>query len=244
MAIDFSAFKEIEFPKHSDIVYVFYYVHSVGKEPIPFYVGESSRHFGRFGDYISANFSASTDFKVGEAVKYLRERGFLVVVKFQESLSRRKHEKQILDELGMTFHLLNELRGFRYRTANITDERQVIHNFIDKIIENPFKTTQATQISTPRPNKSVSRSVLGARKSAQNTSGLSVPQQVLQICQDLAAKNEIIYRKDILRMARDRGLNEVSVLPADYCDNTQTGRHSSYKFLHSVGRGMYKLIRP
>ena len=79
MTIDFSTFAEMEFPQHRDIVYVFLYVPDEGAEPVPFYVGESSRHVGRFGDYMSANFTASTDFKVGEAVKYLQKSRFRVL---------------------------------------------------------------------------------------------------------------------------------------------------------------------
>src|SRR3990172_2147914 len=83
MTIDFDAFEEMEFPPYSDMVYIFFYVRGEDTERVPFYVGESSRHVGRFGDYVSAKFSAPTDFKVGEAVKYLRKRGLRVVIKFR-----------------------------------------------------------------------------------------------------------------------------------------------------------------
>lgn len=105
MTIDFSTFEEMEFPKHRDIVYVLHYIQGEGAKTIPFYVGESSRHVGRFGDYVSANFTAATDFKVGEAVKYLREKGLRVVIKFQESHNRKEEEKRILQHLRSTFKL-------------------------------------------------------------------------------------------------------------------------------------------
>jgi hypothetical protein len=134
MRIDFSDFQEMEFPRHRDIVYVFHYVIGDDNDAVPFYVGESSRHVGRFGDYMSANFSASTDFKVGEAVKYLRERGARIVVKFKESSDRREEEKQLLHKLRHSVKLLNDLKGYRYGAADIDDERQKIHRFIDEIL--------------------------------------------------------------------------------------------------------------
>ncbi len=72
-------------------------------------------------------------------------------------------------------------------------------------------------------------------------SNLSVPERVRLICQELSARGTIILRKDILILAKERGINEASVLPADYCDNTETGKWSRHSFLHSVGPGKYIL---
>jgi hypothetical protein len=241
MTIDFTTFQEMEFPRHRDIVYVFHYVDGDGSSSIPFYVGESSRHVGRFGDYMSANFSASTDFKVGEAIKHLRKRGLRVVVKFRESHDRREDEKQILHELRKTVRLLNDLKGYRYGSADIAGERQKIHQFIDDIIENPFGTVRAIQSSTPLRHKATSTSMVSSQSGAPVDSNLSVPERVRLICQELAAEDKIIHRRDIFRIAKERGINEGSVLPADYCDNTQTGKWSKHSFLHSVGPGRYVL---
>lgn len=43
-------------------------------------------------------------------------------------------------------------------------------------------------------------------------------------------------------MAKPLGINESSILPADYCNNTKTGDYSPHKFLHSVGYGKYVLL--
>ncbi|RTL55590.1 MAG: hypothetical protein EKK46_06650 [Rhodocyclaceae bacterium] len=236
MTIDLSAFQEMEFPQHRDIVYVFHYLTDNATEPVPFYVGESSRHVGRFGDYMSANFSASTDFKVGEAVKYLRKRGARILVKFKETHDRREDEKLLLHKLRRSVRLLNDLKGYRYGEADIDDERLKIHRFIDEILTPAETTKPAPQ---PRIRKQAPSNAPPPNRNP--LSELSVPERIRLICQELAAGDKIIRRKDILRLAKERGINEGSVLPADYCDNTETGKWSKHSFLHSVGPGRYVL---
>ena len=46
---------------------------------------QSSRHVGRFGDYVAAKFTASTDFKVGEAVRQLRDHGCKVFIRYKRT---------------------------------------------------------------------------------------------------------------------------------------------------------------
>jgi hypothetical protein len=241
MTIDLDGFEQMEFPQHRDIVYIFHYVRGEGSEPIPFYVGESSRHVGRFGDYVAANFSASTDFKVGEAVKYLREKGVRVVVTFKESPDRKGEERRLLQHLRSTFRLLNDLKGYRYGSADADGERLKIRQFIDLLLETPCPIERAAEV----PKKLAVEGVgtIGDRPScrASRDADLTVPERVKLICQELGAGGDVIKRQDILRIAKQRGLNETSVLPADYCDNTETGKWSSHSFLHSVGPGRYIL---
>lgn len=229
MLVDFSAFQEIEFPRHRDIVYILHYVRN--DVPLPFYVGESSRHVGRLGDYVSANFTAATDFKVGEAARHLLGQGLRVVVKFQESANRKADEKRILQELRRTYRLLNDIPGYNYEKADETDERKRIHRFIDEILEDPYCSKPiATTAKMSAPQTAVADSNL-------------LPDKVRKICQELVVVtgNKVIKRQDILRLAEKRGLHLPSVLPADYCDNTETGKWSRHSFLHSVGRGKYTL---
>lgn len=190
---------------------------------------------------MSANFSASTDFKVGEAVKYLRQRGLRVVVKFKESLDRKGEEKRILQHLRGTFRLLNDLKGYRYGSADANGERLKIQQFIDQILESPYRVEPAAH--APRKRASEIGGASGARPpgKALGNANLSVPEQIRLICQELAGEAEVIKRQDILRIAKQRGINEASVLPADYCDNTETGKWSRHSFLHSVGPGRYIL---
>lgn len=123
-------FHDIEFPLDPDIVYIIYLVKD--ENEIPIYVGESSRNIGRFGDYVSAKFSASTDFKVGEAVKYIQTLGYNVRIKYKETLDRKNKEREILNNLRERYHLLNDLSGFDYSIANQLDERSKIHEFVSK----------------------------------------------------------------------------------------------------------------
>jgi hypothetical protein len=115
-----SDFVELPFPDDGDIVYVLCFVRTGQTDCVPVYVGESSRHFGRFGDYVSGQFSAPTDFKVGEAIKWLRERDYRVIIKYKESTSRREEEASLIASLkGQPLTLLNDLKGYNYRSAHL-----------------------------------------------------------------------------------------------------------------------------
>jgi len=53
----------------------------------PFYVGQTRRLRGRMEDYCLAQFQASTDFRVGESVRYLRgTKGYQIVLRYRPSL--------------------------------------------------------------------------------------------------------------------------------------------------------------
>jgi hypothetical protein len=131
----FEEYQTISFPSDRDIVYI------IGIEEkarfIPIYVGESSRNIGRFGDYISAQFTAPTDFKVGVAIKYLMKKGHKVVIKYRNSSDRRKDQDDVIREIKTAgFRLLNDLQGYDYTTANRDEETRKIEDFIEGIIEN------------------------------------------------------------------------------------------------------------
>jgi hypothetical protein len=130
----FEEYQTISFPSDPNIVYI------IGVEEkarfIPIYVGESSRNIGRFGDYISAQFSAPTDFKVGVAVKHLMKKGHKVVIKYKNSSGRRKEEGDVIREIKTAgFRLLNDLQGYDYRTAKKDEETRKIEDFVEGIIE-------------------------------------------------------------------------------------------------------------
>lgn len=114
-ALDFSGFAEIAFPEKADIVYVLCFKRKGSNDCIPFYVGESSRHLGRFGDYVSAKFAASTDFKVGEAVKQLRVHGE-VIFRYKATNYRRAKEKSWIESI--------EKKGGRVHHQDFAQEKQ------------------------------------------------------------------------------------------------------------------------
>ena len=130
----FDDFKTLDFPSaRVGVVYVLLYV-ADGAE-VPFYVGETERFTGRMDDYLWADFKASTDFKVGEAVKYLQSaKGLKVIVRYKESADRQKEEKQLIARLRAEgFRLLNDLKGYVYRTANEQTERLAVQQFCEML---------------------------------------------------------------------------------------------------------------
>jgi len=81
------------------------------------------------------------------------------------------------------------------------------------------------------------------RRIIEKRNDLSIPEVIKSICEELGTNCKVISRKDILAKAKELGINESSVLPADYCDNTKTGQWSEYNFLHSISPGRYILAK-
>ena len=126
-------FDVIDFPKNTSAVYIILFVKN-GKE-IPLYIGQTKRLYGRIGDYGTANFTASTDFKVGEAIKYLWNKEMKVIIRFSFSEDRKKKETEIIKILQSEgYRLLNELKGYKYENDNENVERERVRKFCDNII--------------------------------------------------------------------------------------------------------------
>lgn len=131
----FDGFAEFDFPRQGDIVYVLCFKSAEMTEFTPFYVGESSRHVGRFGDYLMAHFSASTDFKVGRAARRLHELGCEVVVRYKPVTDRKGEERKLIASYEAAgLQLLNRLQGYRYRTASEADEVAKVEMFVKQIL--------------------------------------------------------------------------------------------------------------
>jgi hypothetical protein len=158
-----------------------------------------------------------------------------------DSKSRLVDEKRILNDLRGTFRLLNDLTGYRYKTADVKKERQKIHEFIDMIFAHPYSSGHVSKATQKSTSENFARQSAKALSRTGSAPYFSVPERVRQICQELANENKIIKREDILRVAGERGINKSSVLPADYCDNTETAKWSRHSFLHQIGRGRYIL---
>jgi len=127
-------FVEIPFPANGDIVYIIGIKR--GNRFHPFYIGQSSRNIGRFGDYLKANFSAPTDFKVGEAIKYFFKKRCEVVIKYRESQNRTEDENALIKkykESGAS--LLNVLQGYDYRRDDESKEREKVQEFVDNFLK-------------------------------------------------------------------------------------------------------------
>lgn len=144
-AFDFSGFTELAFPKNANIVYVLCFKRHGSPDDTPFYVGESSRHLGRLGDYVSAKFAASTDFKVGQAVKQLQVHGE-VTFRYKDTNDRRSEEKKWIETIeAKGFKLLNRLGGYNYTKANEADEIRKVGEFVASLLSNTNQTVRPHQ---------------------------------------------------------------------------------------------------
>jgi hypothetical protein len=90
-------------------------------------------------DYCSKQFAAATDFRVGEAICYIRGiRGFKIIVRYKPSLdrqARKKDEYLIVRDLQTSgVRLLNDLVSYNYNEADEQDERETVHKFCDILI--------------------------------------------------------------------------------------------------------------
>jgi hypothetical protein len=146
--MNFEDFSVLDFPIErgpillpGGFVYVFCWV-ADGIE-IPFYVGQTNRFSGRMHDYDLANFKASTDFCVGEAVKYLKgTKNYRVVVRHRPSPDPPKEEKAIIRRLlASGVWLLNCLPRYDYRADSQAEEREVVHRFCDMFTCNRIGVT-------------------------------------------------------------------------------------------------------
>jgi len=82
--------KRITFPFDPKIIYVV----KIRKETEikPIYVGMSeTRNIGRFGDYVSCQFSATADFKVGVAARHLASKGYEIMIDYRSSCISQVH---------------------------------------------------------------------------------------------------------------------------------------------------------
>ncbi|MDI1326552.1 MAG: hypothetical protein PSV23_07105 [Brevundimonas sp.] len=114
--MNFDGFTSISFPKDDDIVYVLCFKKLGDSSETPFYVGESGRGTRRLGDYLTAQFAAPTDFKVGVVIKALQALGAEVIVKYRRSDDRKAEEKQLIQEVAKYYPLLNDESNFNYKS--------------------------------------------------------------------------------------------------------------------------------
>jgi len=99
----------------------------------PLYVGQTGRLCGRIGDYTTAQFHAPTDFRVGEAIKYLlTQKPCRVDFFYRPSEAHLQDEKVLIREFLLAgYTLLNFLAAFDYKTANRDEERLLVHRFCE-----------------------------------------------------------------------------------------------------------------
>lgn len=114
-----------------------------GKE-VPFYVGQTQAIWGRMNDYHWAEFQANTDFRVGQAVRYLAEKKLSVVVKYKQSApierDRVKEEQQIISILKNDGRTLLNHRRTPYEYS--TDDPEAVIKEIRKVVDEILASAQ------------------------------------------------------------------------------------------------------
>ena len=85
---------------------------------------------------MSAQFAAATDFKVGVAVKALRNSGCEVFVSYQPSSNRREDEAKLIAQYSEQGHrLLNAERSYNYKSAEKAAEQERIEEFVAALLQ-------------------------------------------------------------------------------------------------------------
>jgi hypothetical protein len=133
--MNFEGFSTIEFPpinrETPGFVYVWFLISESGE--VPFYVGRTTRIWGRLDDYYWAMFSAPTDFRVGEAIRHLGRSGYRVIVKYKASADPAKEEAEIIKDLrGSGRILLNQ--GLDCAKADKSKQLVEVQKFIDRLL--------------------------------------------------------------------------------------------------------------
>ena len=137
--MDFEGFTSVDFSTKSDVGFVYVLCCLDKESEIPFYVGQTQSIWGRLDDYHWADFQASTDFRVGEAAKYLRAKNLRIVAKYKASAERRIEEGEIIDALHKEGRrLLNDCPGYHYKTAIPEAERAKVQQCVEDILRSPI----------------------------------------------------------------------------------------------------------
>jgi hypothetical protein len=142
----FEGFEVVEFPPIEGFIPKgrkgFVYVISWERDTldVPFYVGETGWLLGRMKDYGVRSFAASTDFRVGECIRYLKEmKKYQINVRYKGSSDRKaereREEGDIIEELHLSGALLlNHFRGYSYRVDDKTKEKKRLQIFCEALI--------------------------------------------------------------------------------------------------------------
>ena len=142
MKPNFEGFTTVDFPPPNGslpgppqgFVYVFFWIDD-GVE-VAFYVGETGRLAARINEYCMAGFGACTDFRTGEAIRYLigvKKRR--IILKYRPSKNQKEDEKQLIRDLLLSgVRILNSFPGYDYRYADKAEERQAVQNYCDMFV--------------------------------------------------------------------------------------------------------------
>ncbi len=76
-------------------------------------------------------------------------------------------------------------------------------------------------------------------------SELTIPIKVKQVVKEKFG-SRVFSKQELIDALKEkfRNINKSSILPADYCVNKKTGRHSKWKFLFWIESGKYRMYDP
>jgi len=138
--MNFDGFSSITFPRDEEVVYVLCFKRPGSLEEIPFYVGESGRGTRRLNDYITAQFAAPTDFKVGVVVRTLQRAGAEVIVKLKRSEDRKTEEAKLIREAAAHYPLLNHEAGFNYKSDDRAEQLRRFESVATALLTGTYMT--------------------------------------------------------------------------------------------------------
>ena len=100
----------------------------------------------RIAEYLFADFQAQTDFKVGVAIRYLKNtKGVRVEIGQKHSSELFQDEGDIIRELrSKSVRLLNQHSGYDYRSADRDSEKERVHRFCDDLLADAQHLSNST----------------------------------------------------------------------------------------------------
>jgi len=217
-----------------------------------FYVGQTKRLARRMNDYRVAQFAACTDFRVGEAVRYLRDgKKCRIVVRYKVSTEMRKEEYGLIRELHLSgVRLMNDFSSYDYRMANETEERVAVQKFCDVIISKSESWKVGEIGNHPSEPRKVEGLAAKGRSVVEET--IHIKQKIFNVVSKCISGREFSCKD--LRDLIDRdypGTNHGSIQPSDYVykdatghDPSNDGNRDDYvtypRFLEKVEKNRYR----
>jgi len=137
----FDDFESMEVVHRSEQGFVYVLCWKQDDKEVPFYVGQTQAIWGRMNDYHWGQFQASTDFRIGQAIRYLSERNLRVVSRYKQVDGTRpdwrRREAQMIKELETEgWLLLNSMASYRYLESNEDLERSRVEGFMEQVRKN------------------------------------------------------------------------------------------------------------
>jgi len=249
----FEGYEAVDFPPHArslpetsdDYVYAFCWILD-GVES-PFYVGQTKRLAGRMNDYRMAQFAACTDFRVGEAVKYLRDsKKCRIIVRYKVSAEMRKDEHALIRELHLSgVGLLNDLSGYNYRTANQTQEKAAVHKFCEVMLDKR-EYRQPSEIGDLALKRKRVEDRVANKRTVSKEREMSNHDMFAEAFKEYA--NQVLKTEDIGRILLRHypEFNTGSILPNDHAGGDKGAcecARKDWRIFDKVKRGLYR-VRP